>query len=636
MDILPNFPSINLSDMMLNYATELNQVSKISTPKSLVNYSATASARHIINYCLPVLHDYFMAEQLDIFYINLMSQNKARLGIQIYKPKFDVSKTTESLVAYIKFIKDYYWSDSILCPPHYKNIRSLTSKEIVKTLNSEELRKDFEVVSPLCKFFIQMLFFYDVGDFATDTVQVPQSACRSLSMLLQYLGPFHVSFLDTRSLEFALVSPYEVLFANTPDLKKIFVREISLGKKGMTLIALMCSKRLTEIGIKREGLCSRRSNLFEFFFKGGLESDITWGAYKDAQTGAEITFPNLKRIYICCAEGTEYFHGIEYAIRKFYTNLVISGIDKQHFHTFCKMPCCEDLNGTLMLSMTRNFILRHANPLLRRCCVKFLRYDSYCNIRILELSGSSSWFVQNRIEPYLTSSFGNFDALELFIHPDIELYYEPIGQPVAAQYLHRNFEHGLPRERQGFSLLLSNVGKTLLMLAVHVTMAIDMREGLHCLNLCPLLREFTLYFYIVHLADISPLLAVDINTLPELTKIVFHGELQMNAVRVNKLLRKIIKAAPDVRYLTLSGGLAKDIHFMSTDCFEGIETLHLKNVLVTKNYAIHLTGVLQRCPDVRELVLENVNDGEGWLKRVGKTTALSVRYVPECWFLEEL
>ncbi|XP_068219313.1 uncharacterized protein [Palaemon carinicauda] len=414
-----------------------------------------------------------------------------------------------------------------------------------------------------------------------------------------------------------------------------------MGKKGMTLIAMMYSERLPEIGIEREGHRSRRSDLFEFFFKGKSKSCVTWAAYNPALTRNEITFPNLKRMHICCAAKTECFHSIKQAARKFYKDLVINVIDEPSLQTLCDMPCCEDINGRITSSMRRYFIpLMNASPVLRRSSVKFLNYDTYCNVKVLELSGSSSWFVQNRIESYLARSFGNLDGLKLSIHPDVTQYYNAISLPMAnvvlAQYFSPNFEQGLPRERQGFSLLLLNVGKTLLMLTFQVTMAIDLREGLHCLNLCPILREFTLYFNVVHLTDISPLLAVDIITLPELTKIMFRGELHMNSVRVYRLLSKIIKAAPNVRYLTLSSCLAREIHLMTTDCFEGIKTLHLKNVPITKNYAIHLTGVLQRCPDVRELVLENVKDAEGWLKLVDKTTALSVRYVPECHFLEEL
>ncbi|XP_066974153.1 uncharacterized protein [Macrobrachium rosenbergii] len=624
------------------------QVALISTPNSLVNYSAEASAKRIVDYCLPVLHDYFMAKESDAFYRCFMVKKRIELGIKSYKPMFSVSRNTKSLVKYIKILKDSYWSTRILGHKKYRHTRSLVSRQIIRLLNEESDRGvvtplySFGMVTPLCRLVIQLLFCYDVGDLPAQIVTIPKSACSAFGSLLQDLGPFHMEFLDVRSIYFASVSPFKILLTNAPDLKKIYVKESCIGHGGMDLLPRLCSKTLTEIGIERDGFVSESYDLFRLFFKGKSDKEVTRAASYHPSADMEITFLNLLKVCIYCTARAECFHRLRLAVSKFYTRLELNAIDESHYQMLHDIPCGDGLNARIISVATRDFpALAYNNPVLRVKPVKFVNTDEYRDITFLELVGSSGWFEEHDLENCLANNFSHITGLKLFICEDIRYSYDP-QLPMFSfnrrQMLWLNYDYGLhPREREGFSRLFMNIGRKLLTLKINVSLAADLTEALHCLNLCPILREFSLHVSIVCLNDNEPVLQVSLNPLPELTKIEFRGGVGSDLVGVTKVFEKIIKAAPKVQYLKFSDSMIKKLHLMNSECLAGVVTLHLRNLRMSEVCTDTLMGFLQACPAVRELVLENVHERSPWLNHIAKTTALSVRYViPKCLFLEEI
>ncbi|XP_066973901.1 uncharacterized protein [Macrobrachium rosenbergii] len=597
------------------HVKEPRQVPKISTPNSLVFHTAVASATYIVSYCLPVLHDYFMAREPDSFYKRFMAKRRRQLEIGFYRPRFSVSQTTKGLASHLTALKDFYWSSRVLCNKHYLQIRSMLSQEINTLLNSG---LHYAQVMPLCKFVIQLLFCYDVGDFSTQFIEIRDtSECQELAALIKALAPFHVEFLDARSLTFRDSSPIEAILAGSPELKKIFIRDIVFAK-GMDLLPQLHGGTLSEVGVYREGSFPRRYDLYKFFFKGKSKEEVIQAAYK--HESVEVSFPLLSRVYVKCSLDFECFHSLKYVMLKSHPGLRFTSFHESPYLPHCELPCCrEEPKDHFGLTMMLNFpSLIGAKPVFKVLSKTFTSFKESCNINHLELSGTAIWLFGSRIDIYLARCFSHFDGLKLLVLRD-------------AMNLYGNH----PAPGQSYSILFRDAGRVLLMLTIQVSTTADLAEGIHCLNYCPILREFCLCLEAAWIIDVSALLRLKLKPLRQLTKIEFCGTLDRDSRSVAPVFEKLIKTAPNLQCIMFSESIANEITLLSSDCFLNIMTLHIKGLNISKKFAEALRGVLKLCPSVKELILEKVGKTK-WARKLDRTTALTVRCVPSCSFLEEI
>ncbi|XP_064090621.1 uncharacterized protein LOC135204352 [Macrobrachium nipponense] len=598
------------------HAKEPRLAPKISTPNSLVFHAAVASALYIVSYCLPILHDYFMAREPDSFYKRFMAKRRRKLEIGFYRPRFLVSQTTKGLASHLTALKDFYWSGRVLCNKHYTQIRSLVSQEIITLLNSG---LNYAHVLPLCKFVIQLLFCYDVGDFSTQFIEIRDSSeCQELAELIKALAPFHLEFLDARSLIFGDFSPMEPILSGSPELKKIFIRDI-VFQKGMELLPQLRGRALREIGIYREGSFPHRCDLYKFFFKGKPKDEVIKAAYGDESV--QVSFPLLFRVYVRCSLDFECFHSLKYAMLKFHPDLRFASFHETTYLPHCELPCCrEEARDHFGLTMMLNFpSLIGANPAFQVFSKKFINFKESCNINHLELSGTAIWLFGSRIDIYLARCFSHFDGLKLLVLRE-------------AMNLYGNH----PTPGHSYSILFRDAGRALLMLTIQVSTTADLAEAVHCLNYCPILREFCLRLDEAWIIDVRALLRQTLRPLRQLTKIEFCGTLDRDSISIAPVCEKLIKTAPNLQYIMFSESMVNEIPLLSSDCFLNVVTLHIKGLNIGRKFAEALRGVLKLCPSVGELILEETGKKTKWAKKLDRSTALTVRCVPSCSFLEEI